>query len=170
MQPLEFWSKQSIHKAHTKAIPEFTTFHKFYFTESNTKLLLQTEFKIINKVLQSSSAAENKWQSSDNTRHHDETHTWYSALSSLAGNVFHSTDQPGGRVHGQVKLVTMSSKVSHENKPQSRLSILILSKAYPTSGIYLADSKTCKAFGLKGLFWRKASKSESLLSNFSIKF
>ena len=46
----------------------------------------------------------------------------------------HSTDQPGGRAHGQVKLAIMSSKVSPETKfePQARLSMLILSKAYPT--------------------------------------
>ena len=58
-------------------------------------------------------------------------------MPSLAGVVSHSTDQPGGRVHGQVKLAIMSSKVSPENKvePQARLSILILSKTYPTMGI-----------------------------------
>ena len=58
-------------------------------------------------------------------------------MSSLAEVGSHSTDQPGGRVRGQVKLAIMSSKVSTENKvePQTRLSILILSKAYPTMGI-----------------------------------
>jgi hypothetical protein len=35
----------------------------------------------------------------------------------------------------------MSSKVSPKNKPQARLSILIVGKAYLTSGIYLAESK-----------------------------
>ena len=56
----------------------------------------------------------------------------------LAGDASHSTDQLGGSVHDQVKLATMSSKVSLENKT-IRLNILIISKAYPTSGIYLAD-------------------------------
>jgi hypothetical protein len=74
MQLLEFRSKQIIHKAHAKASPEFITFHKFYITESDTELLLQTEFEFI-KVLQSSSAVENKRQSSDDTRHHDEART-----------------------------------------------------------------------------------------------
>jgi hypothetical protein len=32
----------------------------------------------------------------------------------------HSTDQPEGRVHGQVKLATISSKVSPENKATSK--------------------------------------------------
>ena len=56
--------------------------------------------------------------------------------------VSHTTNQPGGRVHGQVKLATMSSNASPEIKvePQVRLSILILSKTYSTSAIYLADS------------------------------
>ena len=55
----------------------------------------------------------------------------------VVGVVSHSTDQPGGKVHGQVKLAIGSSNVSPENKvePQPRLSILILSKAYPTLGI-----------------------------------
>jgi hypothetical protein len=38
----------------------------------------------------------------------------------LAGDVSHSTDQPEGRVHGQVKLATMSSKVSPKNKATSK--------------------------------------------------
>ena len=63
--------------------------------------------------------------------------TYHLALPSLAGVVSHSTDQPGGKTHGQVKLATLSSNESPENKiePQARLSILILSKAYPTKGI-----------------------------------
>jgi len=34
----------------------------------------------------------------------------------LAGDASHSTDQPGGRVQGQVKLAIISSKVSPETK------------------------------------------------------
>ena len=74
----------------------------------------------------------------DNTRCHDEARTWHhSALSTLAGVGSHSTDQPGGKVHGQVKLAIWSSNVSPENKvePQARLSILILNKTYPNMGI-----------------------------------
>jgi hypothetical protein len=44
------------------------------------------------------------------------------------------------RVHSQVKLAFMTQNIHLKTKPQTRLSILILSKAYPTSGIYLADS------------------------------
>jgi hypothetical protein len=65
-------------------------------------------------------------------------------LSLLAGDVSRSTDQPAGRVHGQVKLATMSSNVSPEEKAISKTyptsGILVLSKTYPTSGIYLADA------------------------------
>jgi hypothetical protein len=78
--------------------------------------------------------------SNDDIRYYNEARTRYhSVLSSLVGDASYSTDQPGGRVHGQVKLATISSKVSPENKPQARLSIPILTKAYLTSGIYLAD-------------------------------
>jgi hypothetical protein len=60
--------------------------------------------------------------SNDDTRYHDEARTWHhSALTSLAEDGSHSTDQPGGRVHGQVKLATMSSKVSPENKAISKV-------------------------------------------------
>jgi hypothetical protein len=41
-------------------------------------------------------------------------------LSSLAGDGSHSTEQPGGRVHGKVKLATISSKVLPENKATSK--------------------------------------------------
>ena len=52
-------------------------------------------------------------------------------------------------MRGQVKLAIMSSKVSPENKvePQARLSILILSKAYPTMGILSPLSRHAKLFG-----------------------
>jgi hypothetical protein len=36
------------------------------------------------------------------------------------GDVSHSIDQPEGRVHGQVKLATMFSKVSPESKATSK--------------------------------------------------
>jgi RecA/RadA recombinase len=59
--------------------------------------------------------------SNDDTRYHDEARTWHhSTLSLLVGDTSHSTDQQRGRVHGQVKLATMSSKVSPENKATSK--------------------------------------------------
>ena len=97
--------------------------------------------KVLEIQIESSSestAAEIKWVLNNDIRCHDEARTWHhSALSSLAGVGSHSTDQPGGKVHCQVKLAIWSSNVSPENKvePQVRLSILILSKAYPTMGI-----------------------------------
>ena len=57
-----------------KASPEYTTFHKFYITEPDTELLLQTEFKI-RRVLQSSNAAEINDHLNDDTRCHDEART-----------------------------------------------------------------------------------------------
>jgi hypothetical protein len=41
-------------------------------------------------------------------------------MTSLVGDVSHSTDQPEGSVHGQIKLATMSSKISPENKATSK--------------------------------------------------
>ena len=114
-----------------------------YITESY--LIITNQVLILRKVLevQNESSSEfncsgNKRVLNDDTRCHDEARTWHhSALSSLAGVVSHSTDQPGGKVHGQVKLAIWSSNISPENKvePQVRLSILILSKPYPTMGI-----------------------------------
>jgi hypothetical protein len=48
--------------------------------------------------------------------HHDEAHTWHhSAESLLAGDGSHSTDQPVGKVLGQVKPAIISSKDTPEN-------------------------------------------------------
>ena len=55
-----------------------------------------------------------------------------------------------------------------QNEPQARLSILILSKAYSTEGILSPFNQTCKAFGLRGLFCRKAVKSRSLIAGYSL--
>ena len=48
----------------------------------------------------------------------------------------HSTDQPGGKVHGQVRLANRSSKLVPEKQcHKARLSILILSKTDPSPDI-----------------------------------
>ena len=54
------------------------------------------------------------------------------SVSVLAEGPSHMTDQPGGKV---VKPANKSSKALPETKPQARLSILILSKAYPSTDI-----------------------------------
>ena len=120
---LSFDWTQSLHKAHTKVSPESTTFHK-YITLQSLNLIITNQVRNLWKVLEirieSSSeftAAEIKRVLNDDTWCHDEARTWHhSALPSLAGVVSHSTDQPGGKVHGQVKLAIMSSKVSPETK------------------------------------------------------
>ena len=75
----------------------------------------------------------------------------------MAGVGSHSTDQPGGKVHDQVKLAIGSSNVSPENKVESqvRLSILILSKIYPTIGILSPLSRHARVFGLRVCFAEK---------------
>ena len=108
----------------------------------------------------------------DDTRCHDEACTWHhSALSSLAGVVSHSTDQPGGKIHGQVKLAIWSSNVSHGNKvePQARMSILILSKTYPTMGILSPLPRHASFLAGWVCFAEKATKSKSLISDFRFK-
>ena len=127
-----------------KVSPESTIIHR-YITLQSLNLNITNQVRKLRKVLEvrieSSSeftAAEIKWVLNDDTWCHDEARTWHhSALPSLAGVISHSTDQPGSKVHGQVKLAIWSSNISPENKvePQARLSILILSKAYPTKGI-----------------------------------
>jgi len=107
----------------------------------------------------------------DDTRCQDEARTWHqSTLSSLAGDASHSTDQLEGRVHGQVRPATISSKVSPENKvePQIRLSILILSKTYPTMGILSPLSRHARLLAWGGCFAEKATKSRSLILDFSL--
>ena len=95
-----------------------------------------------------SCSGNKQWKLFDDTGCLDEARTrHHSALSPLDGGASHSTDQPGGRVQGQVKLAIISSKVSPENEPQARLSILILSKTYPSSGIYSTDSRHARLFG-----------------------
>ena len=48
----------------------------------------------------------------------------------------HSTDQPGGKVHGQVRLANRSSKLVPEKQcHKARLSILKLSKTDPSLDI-----------------------------------
>ena len=48
-------------------------------------------------------------------------------MSALAEGPSHSTDQPGGKVHGQVRLAIMSSKLVPENSA--------ISDAYPSTDI-----------------------------------
>jgi hypothetical protein len=123
MQPLELRSKQCIHTTHMKVSPEITTIHKFYILELNRNYYYKPSSKIlINKYFQSSIVQRKISESSnDDIRYHDEARTWHhSVLSSLVGDVSHYTDQPEGRVHDQVKLVTISSKVSLENKATSK--------------------------------------------------
>jgi hypothetical protein len=53
----------------------------------------------------------------------------------LAEDGSHSTDQSTGRAQGQGKGRVGSSKILREKHKLARLSILILSKAYPELGI-----------------------------------
>jgi hypothetical protein len=109
--------------------------------------------------------------SNDDTRYHDETRTRYhSALSSLAGDASHSTNQPGGRVHGQVKLATISSKFLPENIATSKTEYTNTQQGLPDYCYILSRLLEMQSCWLRGCFCQKASKSESLLSNFSIKF
>jgi hypothetical protein len=109
--------------------------------------------------------------SNDDTRYHDEARTWHhSALSSLARDASHSTDQARGRVHGQVKLATISSKVSPENKTTSKAEYTNTQQGLPNYWYILSRLLDMQDFWLRGCFCQKASKSESLLPSFSIKF
>ena len=57
-------------------------------------------------------------------RHLDKAHTRHHSegeASAPAEEPFHSTDQPGGREHGQVKPAIISSKASPENNVTSKV-------------------------------------------------
>jgi hypothetical protein len=74
-------------------------------------------------------------------------------------------------VLGQVMPAGTSTASSPANKvkPQARLSILILSKTYPSMGLYLAHLTRHAAVWLWRLFLPKATSSWSLLSTFYTK-
>ena len=111
------------------------SYHNYYKPSlKSQKSTWNAKFKVIQSQLQ----RKIKRVLNDDTRCHDEARTWHHlALPSSAGVGSQSTDQPGGKVHGQVKLAIWSSNASPENKVEPQgLSILILSKAYPTR-IYL---------------------------------
>ena len=54
-------------------------------------------------------------------------HQSVGGVSAPAERPSHSTDQPGGKVHGQVRLAIMSSKLVPENSA--------ISDAYPSTDI-----------------------------------
>ena len=95
--------------------------------------------------------------------------SWHhSFLSSVAGDGSHSTDQPGGRVQGQVRLANMSSKVSPETKwATSKAEYTNTQQGLPDWGYTLALYLEMKGFWLEGLFCRKAVKSRSLIAGYS---
>jgi hypothetical protein len=106
--------------------PEITTTHKFYITEFNRNYYYKSSLKIfIDKYFQSL-IVYRKINDSSNA-----DTSYHSALSSLAGEVSHSTDQLEGRVHGQFKLAIMSSKVSPENKATSKAEYTNTQQALP---------------------------------------
>jgi hypothetical protein len=69
----------------------------------------------------------------------------------LAGDGSQSTDQPSGRAQGHDKEKVGSSKALPEKHKLARLSILILSKAYPFHGILSHVTRLMKACNGSGL-------------------
>jgi hypothetical protein len=79
-------------------------------------------------------------------RHHTQPEVWRHSGGSLpAGDRSHSTDQPNGTEVGHVESSVGFSKVIPEKNSLARLSILILSKAYPILGYTLPITKLMKA-------------------------
>ena len=96
-------------------------------------------------------------------RHHSE-----GEASAPAEDPSHSTDQPGGRVQGQVKPAIISSKFSPENKATSKAENTNAQQGLPINGYNLVHlTKRARLFGWRGLFCRKAATDRSLLSAFS---
>ena len=56
-------------------------------------------------------------------------------VSARAEGPSHSTDQPGGKVQGQVKPAINSTKSDLKNSDTSKAEQLILSKTYPSPDI-----------------------------------
>ena len=55
-------------------------------------------------------------------------------VSALAERPSHSTDQPGGKVHGQVRLEIMSSKLVPENSSTSKAKYTNTQQDLPVNG------------------------------------
>jgi hypothetical protein len=94
--------------------------------------------------------------SNDDTRCHDEARTWHhSALTSLAGVGSYSTDQQEGRVHGQVKLATITSKVSPKNKATSKAEYTNTQQGLPDQWYILSRLLDMQDFWLRVVFAKK---------------
>ena len=73
-------------------------------------------------------------------------------VSAPAEGPSHSTDQPEGKVHGQVRVEIISSKLIPENSATSKAEQLILSKAYPSLDIHSLLSRHARLGKALGLF------------------
>jgi hypothetical protein len=124
-----------------KASPDITRFHSFYLTiltsiitsqvhqTSTSELNIKTLFRV-HKQRKENTIIYRQFA------YHSEAHMWHhSAESLLAGDGSHSMVQLGGKVLGQGKAAINFQKTHLKIMPQARLSILILSKAYLTSGM-----------------------------------
>ena len=71
--------------------------------------------------------------------------------SAPAEDPSHTTDQPGGREHGQVKPAIISSKTSPENNATSNAEYPNTQQGLPVNGYNLVHlTRQCKAFWLEG--------------------
>ena len=76
--------------------------------------------------------------------------------SAPAEDPSHTTDQPEGREHGQVKPAIISSKTSPENNATSNAEYPNTQQGLPVNGYNLVHlTKHAKLFGWRGLFCRK---------------
>ena len=144
--------------------PESTTFHK-YITLQSLNLIITNQVRNLRKVLEVQILSSSEFNCSGNKARSKRWYTmsWWSPYMTSLGTViigrsripFHRPTR--GTVHGQVKLAIWSSNVSPENKvePQARLSILILSKAYPTKGILSPLSRHAMLLAWGVCFCRK---------------
>ena len=80
----------------------------------------------------------------------------------------HSTDQPGGNWHGQVKLATMSSKGIPKNSATGKTEYTNTQQGLPVIGYTLVRLLDMQSFLAEGVcFAEKATNSMSLISVFS---
>jgi hypothetical protein len=88
------------------------------------------------------------------------------ALSSLAGDASHSTDQPGGREHGQVRPAIISSKDIPKNRVTNKAEYANTQQGLPDYWNILSRLLDMQGFWLEGFILPKSNKEWVLTFNF----
>ena len=86
----------------------------------------------------------------------DEARTRHQYIElALAGEASHSTDQPGAKVHGQVRLAIISSKLVPENSATSKVEYTNTQQDLPVTGYNIVRQLDMQGFLVCGVCFPK---------------